>query len=150
MNKAIYFDMDGTIAKLFDVPNWLEKLRSEDPTPYIEAEPKVNLILLAEILNRAKALGYKVGVISWLSMDGSYRYNAKVRKAKKEWLKQIPFEFDEIHIVRYGTPKHKLPHVKNGLLIDDNLQVCHEWEKVGGSILCAECDTWIHKLNVMI
>lgn len=29
--KAIYFDMDGTIANLYGVPNWLEGLRNFDP-----------------------------------------------------------------------------------------------------------------------
>ena len=34
MPKMICFDMDGTIADLYAVPGWLEKLRAEDATPY--------------------------------------------------------------------------------------------------------------------
>ena len=33
MIKEIIFDMDMTIAALYDVPNWLEMLRAYDPTP---------------------------------------------------------------------------------------------------------------------
>ena len=34
MIKEIVFDMDGTIADLYGVENWLPKLRAYDPTPY--------------------------------------------------------------------------------------------------------------------
>ena len=33
-NKTLVFDMDGTIANLYAVENWLEDLRSENPRPY--------------------------------------------------------------------------------------------------------------------
>ena len=35
--KQIWFDMDGTLADLYGVENWLEKLRASDPSPYAEA-----------------------------------------------------------------------------------------------------------------
>ena len=34
MERKIYFDMDGTIADLYGVDNWLEMLINEDATPY--------------------------------------------------------------------------------------------------------------------
>jgi len=37
--KAIYFDMDGTIADFYSVENWLEDLRMENVAPYILAKP---------------------------------------------------------------------------------------------------------------
>ena len=37
MEKAIYFDMDGTIANLYAVENWLDMLRAFNPTPYEQA-----------------------------------------------------------------------------------------------------------------
>ena len=42
----INFDMDGTIANLYGVENWLEMLMAEDETPYAIAKPLVNLSLL--------------------------------------------------------------------------------------------------------
>ena len=50
---TIYFDMDGTIADLYGVENWLPKLRAEDASPYAEATPLTdmeNLQLLLAIL----------------------------------------------------------------------------------------------------
>ena len=52
MAKAIYFDMDGTIANFYGVPNWLECLAANDPTPYKVAKPLVNMNVLARLLNR--------------------------------------------------------------------------------------------------
>ena len=33
MNITINFDMDGTLANLYGVENWLEMLEAEDTTP---------------------------------------------------------------------------------------------------------------------
>ena len=55
--NAIYLDMDGTIADLYAVTNWLKMLRAENPTPYIQAEPLVRLSALARHLNRLKRNG---------------------------------------------------------------------------------------------
>ena len=41
--KAIFLDMDGTIADLYGVPDWLNLLRSYDPSPYIQARPLVDM-----------------------------------------------------------------------------------------------------------
>ena len=38
MVKAIYFDMDGTIADLYAVDGWLADLRSENVRPYRQHE----------------------------------------------------------------------------------------------------------------
>ena len=32
--KNIFFDMDGTIADLYNIPNWKEELDSFNPSPY--------------------------------------------------------------------------------------------------------------------
>ena len=73
--KAIIFDMDGTIANLYGVKDWLPKLRSDDPSPYLDAEPMVNLNDLASQLRTLKSAGYTIGIISWLSKFSSESYN---------------------------------------------------------------------------
>ena len=65
--KTIYFDMDGTIADLYNVENWLPSLMAEDPTPYLAAAPMWNMEALSLILNELKKQGYKIGLITWLS-----------------------------------------------------------------------------------
>lgn len=147
MAKAIYFDMDGTVAELYKVSGWLPMLRAEDPTPYAIAEPKVDLQELAQILETLKNEGYTVGVITWLSMNSSESYKTATRKAKAEWLKKIPFTFDEIHMVRYGAPKHHIAKVKGGILVDDNKEVREKWERNGGMTIDAEPSDWLKVLK---
>ena len=150
MNKAIYFDMDGTVAELYKVADLLPKLRSEDASPYAEAEPKVNLQELAETLEALKSLGYTIGVITWLGMRASKQYKQATRQAKAEWLKKIPFTFDEIHMVQYGTPKHKIAKIKNSVLVDDNKDVREAWEKSGGATINAEPENWLAELKGLV
>ena len=129
MNKAIYFDMDGTIANLYGVENWLNKLRAEDTSPYKEAEVMLNMQALAHRLNRLQKNGYTIGVISWLSKESNKAYDEAVVKAKTEWLAKHlgSVKFDEIHIVKYGKKKSKCAKVKDGILFDDNEKVRKEW-----------------------
>ena len=126
MTKAIYFDMDGTIADLYGVNNWLDYLTNEDTTPYEVCKPLVNLSLLARYLNKLQRKGYKINIISWLSKTGSSDYNSRVAIAKMNWLKKhLPsVKFDNISIVNYGTPKQTLG---TGILFDDEKPNRDNW-----------------------
>ena len=128
MIKAIYFDMDGTIADLYGVDGWLADLEAENVRPYAEAKPLLNLSLLARYIHKAQKMGYIVGVISWLSKCGSDAYNEAVTAVKREWLaKHLPsVEWDEIHIVKYGTPKSTCRSCP-GILFDDEQRNLDEW-----------------------
>lgn len=151
MTKAIYFDMDGTIADLYEVPNWLPMLRAYDSTPYSIAQPKVDMVELSRILAILKSNGYTIGVITWLSMGSNKEYDRKVREAKSEWLKQhISIEFDEIHMVKYATPKHIVAKIRKGILVDDNEEVCTQWKKYGGVAIDAKPVTWIEALKTLV
>jgi len=127
--NAIYLDMDGTIADLYAVPNWLKMLEAEIPAPYIQAEPLVRLSALARHLNRLQRNGYIIGIISWGSKHATPEYDEAVAKAKNFWLKKhLPsVKFDEIHIVPYGTPKSTVAKEKNGYLFDDEEKNRAEW-----------------------
>lgn len=131
MAKAIYFDMDGTLANLYGVEDWLSKLRAHDATPYAEATVLLNMQALAHRLNKLQERGYTIGVISWLSKDSTTAYNEEVTAAKVKWLKQHlgSVEWNEIHIVAYGKKKSKLAKIKNGYLFDDNESIRREWIK---------------------
>lgn len=122
----IYFDMDGTIADLYGFDNWLEHLQNEDVQPYQNAKPLVNMNVLARSLNRLQRKGVKIGIISWTSKQGSQEYNSKVTETKKRWLHKHlkSVQFDEIHIVEYGTPKSSCG---GGILFDDELRNRKEW-----------------------
>lgn len=129
MRKMIVFDMDGTIADLYGVENWLSMLRAEDDTPYRVAEPLFDMDLLIELLEIIKDMGWTIAVTSWLAMNGSKEYNNKVREAKKDWLKQYNFPLDEIHLVKYGTTKADCTRKKADyqILVDDNEEIRKGW-----------------------
>jgi len=129
MTTTIFFDMDGTIADLYGVENWLDYLIASDALPYEIAKPLIKLNALARILNRLQKQGYKVGVISWLAKNSNTTYDEKVTKAKKEWLKKhlASVNFDEIHIVKYGTPKQTFAKTENDILFDDEEKNRNDW-----------------------
>ena len=127
--RVLVFDMDGTIADLYGVSNWLEDLRNETPRPYINAEPLYDMEKLVNILNALKACGWKIVVTSWLSKGSSIGYDIEVRRAKREWLEKYHFPFDEIHLVKYGTTKANCTRKLGGyqILVDDNKEVRKGW-----------------------
>ena len=126
---TIFFDMDGTIADLYNVENWLDYLIASDALPYEIAKPLVRLNALARILNRLQRQGYRVGVISWLAKNTNTAYDEKVTRAKREWLKKhlASVNFDEIHIVAYGTPKQTFAKTENDILFDDEEKNRNDW-----------------------
>lgn len=130
MNKMLIFDMDGTIADLYKVKNWLKYLQSEDSTPYEIAKPIYNTLELNTLLLELKRKGYKIAVTSWLSKGSTKEYDKKVRNAKKEWLNKYNFPYDEIHLIKYGTPKAYATRNKAEIqiLVDDNLKVRSQFE----------------------
>jgi hypothetical protein len=129
MTKAIYFDMDGTIADLYGVDGWLPMLRASDPSPYKMAKPLVNLSILARYLNKLQRNGYKIGIVSWLSKCSDNAYDKAVTLAKTEWLAHhlASVNFDEIVIVPYGTPKSSVINFPKGILFDDEEPNRTEW-----------------------
>lgn len=125
MNKVIAWDMDGTLADLYGVDNWLDKLHKEDASPYIEARPLVDIEALTATLKALKAAGYALAVVSWLAAGSSKQYDKDVRQAKREWLdKYFPNVFDEVHLVKYGTTKRQVVRrYDEAVLVDDNAKV---------------------------
>lgn len=128
-NKWIYFDLDGTLAGLYDVPNWLPMLIASDPTPYKLAAPLVNMNILARKLNKLQCEGYKIGIISWLSKASTPDYDEKVTAAKLWWLNKhlTSVKWDAIKIVAYGTSK--INECGGGILFDDEDKNRNEWGK---------------------
>ena len=129
MNITINFDMDGTLANLYGVENWLEMLEAGDTTPYAEAIPMLRLSALAKRLNNLQKQGYQLAVISWLSKSGSDAYNEAVTAVKLNWLKKhLPsVNWDRIIIVPYGTPKQNFCGNEMDILFDDEAKNRDNW-----------------------
>lgn len=136
MNKpTIYFDMDGTIVDFYGQPQWLADLENFQVRPYQQAKPIGNMSALAKRLNNLQKKGFRIGIISWLSKTGTPQYNQLVTAVKLAWLAQHlnSVQFDEIHIVEYGTPKYSIAN-ENGILFDDEDKNRMEWAMAGKGV----------------
>lgn len=132
MKKLICFDMDGTIADLYAVENWLEMLRAYNAEPYETAEPMWDMTELNKVLVQLKANGYEIAIITWLSKESTTEYDNAVRLAKKKWLEDMGFVYDYFHGVKYGTTKadtirRYMEHYESAILVDDNDKVRNGW-----------------------
>jgi 5'(3')-deoxyribonucleotidase len=129
MTKTMNLDCDGTFINLYGVNGWLDDITNEDVRPYREAKPLVNLTWFARTVHELQNKGWKVNIISWTAKNGSKEYNKRVTKTKIEWLeKHLPsVTFDNVHIVKYGTPKTSL---EKGILFDDEEHNRKEWEGI--------------------
>ena len=127
--KRLYFDMDGTLADLYGVPDWLSMLQNHSPVPYRTADELVPLIRLECLCNELVKLGWEIGVITWLAKDASDDYNEQVISAKMDWIgDRMPYLSDFI-AVPYGTPKQKVAkRCREMWLVDDNAEVREMWD----------------------
>lgn len=146
MLKMICFDMDGTIADLYGVENWLEKLRAYDASPYLLAKPMCDMKELACLLEVAQHRGIEVRVITWLSKETTETYDELVRIAKKAWLETMGLPIDHFHGIAYGVTKansiRRYLDTSNGetaVLFDDNAKVREGWH-LGDTYDPTACD----------
>ena len=144
--KMICLDMDNTIADLYAVPNWLEKLRAYDASPYLLAEPMCDMEELAFLLEVAQHRGIEVRVITWLSKESTKEYDELVRIAKRAWLEAMGLPIDHFHGVAYGATKadsiRRYLDTSSGetaVLFDDNAKVREGWH-MGEAIDPTKCD----------
>ena len=116
---TIWFDMDGTIADLYGVTDWLPAILARDTRPYEVARGIGNLAHIARLLNKARTNGHEIGIISWTAKVDDPDYDKRVATAKREWLhKHLPtVTWDEIKVVRFGTDKKTV--TGGGILFDD-------------------------------
>ena len=115
----IWFDMDGTIADLYGVADWLPALIARDTRPYEIARGLGNIALIARLLNKVQKNGHEIGIISWTAKVEDPAYDKRVETAKREWLhKHFPsVTWNTIKVVKYGTDKKTA--TGGGILFDD-------------------------------
>ena len=124
----IWFDMDGTIADLYGVKNWLEMLIAHDETPYAIAKPIVNLSVLARLMNKVQRKGFEICIVSALAKDSTAEYDERVRNAKIKWLANHlkSVHFDEIRFVPYWYTKNDV-NTGADVLFDDEERHLEKW-----------------------
>ena len=124
----IWFDMDGTIADLYGVENWLKMLIAHDETPYAIAKPIVNLSVLARLMNKVQRKGFEICIVSALAKDSTAEYDERVRNAKVKWLTNHlkSVHFDEIRFVPYWYTKNNV-NTGSDILFDDEERHLEKW-----------------------
>ena len=130
MRKTIYFDMDGTIADLYQANDWLERLLAEEEGLFLDLEPMHDKEELTEILNRLKDSNYGLEVITWTPKDVSREYVKTVEQEKRAWMKRHFPMIEKIICLEYGTPKQEGLKTRENqqILVDDNLEVVGMWD----------------------
>lgn len=128
----IVFDMDGTIADLYGVKNWLPLLREYSPKPFEIAKPMWDMEKLATICEKLAHSGNEIHIVTWLSKESTPTYDKEVTKAKRVWLEKYGFYYNHFHAVPYGTPKAEVmkPYMQKNetaMLFDDNAEVRSSW-----------------------
>lgn len=142
--NMICFDMDGTIANLYAVTDWLPKLRAEDASPYKEAKPMWDMKRLNEVCSLLQKAGYEIQIITALCKNASPEYKKAIREAKRAWLDKWGFVYDHFHGVDYNTNKREvirrdLREGGSALLVDDEKRHTDSWNW-GATINPAEVD----------
>lgn len=161
VKKLLVFDMDGTIADLYGVENWLSLLKEENTLPYEKAVPMYNMEEMRETLLKLKKCGYLIAVTTWLSKESSVEYKKAVTEVKRTWLESFSFPFDFFHAVQYGTckryPTSPRKQYKKGhfypieqILFDDSQEVRNDWQKWHGTAVDASKENILEILKKMI
>ena len=108
--------MDGTIANLYSITNWLERLREEDTNIFKECKP---LITQNDLFNLFPSDTYEIVILSMTPYKCSKLYHNNVIQQKNEWLDKFFPNIVKRYYLPYGSNKN-YKNSKNCILVDDN------------------------------
>lgn len=134
MLPTLCFDLDGTVADLYNVRGWLEALQTEDATPYYNAAERYDLDYLNDLLELYKACGGHIVVLTWLAKGKlSKGFKRASSAAKVLWLRENLPAIEDVRTLDYGTPKWRcVQDMKSAILFDDELPNRIQWQRHGG------------------
>lgn len=115
----INFDMDGTIADLYGIEGWLDRLHNEDKTIFLECAP---LISEKELLNRFPAEQYEIKILSMTPLGATDEYCANVAEQKSAWLDRYFPTLTKRIYKKYGHNKN-LKGSASAILVDDSAPI---------------------------
>ena len=125
MNEKItvYLDMDGTIADLYGIENWLPRLRNNDPTIFLECDPIITEEMLFETFPEEL---YDIKILSMTPKGASKEYCKKVAEQKDFWLNTYFPRLTKRIYRAYGHNKN-LKNSWKAILIDDSAPIRKSW-----------------------
>lgn len=140
MAKQIWFDMDGTIAELYKVKDWLKYFELQDRDIYSICLPRNKFQEINETIEALAESGWEVGVITWASRtldpdEPQEDYNL-IYENKLNWLcKYFPalVLHGHFYCIPYGMDKTEMVHDTGDViyLVDDNKEVRKQWRSKG-------------------
>lgn len=142
MAKTVWFDMDGTLYDLYNIPDWLERLLSEDAPVFYDGRPMYDPYRINKAIKALVAHGWDVGVVTWAPKDveEDSPFFTEVAYQKLCWIRQYyPELAHNFHCIPYGDSKRNYIYetrVRTSLiggtqvLVDDNRIVRDDWEVV--------------------
>lgn len=132
-NKAIVFDMDGTLFDFYGVEGWkhdLDDLRST--RPYELAKPMYDKNILNTYINILKNNGWTIFINSWLARNKTPEYHENIKNVKLNRLAEIEFPYDYVIFTDYNVDKQEsIPdYYQTQVLVDDNADIREKWNGI--------------------
>lgn len=131
MATKIFFDMDGTVADLYNFDGWLEALKC-DTSIFRELSPLVDMTALIGFMK--EMWGHtEFGIITWTPMEASYKFHQECAEDKIRWIQTHMAYITTFTALPYGTPKQDigLDMEDINILIDDNPEIINTWKEDG-------------------
>lgn len=130
--RLLVFDMDGTIADLYNTKDWSHRLDISDASVYSDAAPMVDMSIFTSLLNILRTKGYRVVILTWLSKNADPEFHKNICIEKRQWLNRYGIPADDVIMMDYGTDKYqalmeKYPGAKT-ILFDDDKHVRNSWQ----------------------
>lgn len=123
MKITVYLDMDGTIADLYGIENWLPRLRNEDSKIFLECKPMITQETLFEKFPQNQ---FEIKILSMTPKDASNEYCENVIGQKNAWLNVHFPEITKRIYRKYGNNKN-LRNSAKAILIDDSKPIRESW-----------------------
>ena len=114
--QIVYLDMDGTIADLYGISDWLGKLRREEKNLFLSCNAFITEEDLFKIFPPEL---FDIRILSMTPKGASEEYCKRVVYEKNVWLDLFFPRITKRIYLKYGNNKN-LKNSKNHILIDDN------------------------------